>query len=718
MIKVLLVIPPFIQMNAPYPSVMQLSGFLKSKGYSAGSYDLSLNVFLRIFCSDFLKKMFESLDPANLKDENSIRIFALRNSYIEIIDSVINYLQGKQPELAYQLSKKQFLPVSDFFYEAESAEYANLQGKGIEALARFYSTLIIDELAIFIQKNVNQHFGLGRYAEKLSQSLPEFEPLKKELEKPSDLIVDVINDETIKMIGNSDFTIAGFTIPFPGNLLGALISAKKIKSIYPGVKIVFGGGYVNTELRNLSDPGIFDYCDFITFDDGEIPLLNIIRSVEGNDTGFVRTMIRVDGKVKYIDEGLTKITDFKNSPPNDLTGIDPSEYVSMTETTNPVHYLWSSGFWNKMTLAHGCYWKKCTFCDISLDYIGRYNGGNAKSLVDNMEFLIRQTGRTAFHFTDEAAPPALLKELAIQIISRKLKVTWWGNIRFDDAFTPGLTKLLSLSGCIALTGGIEVAEERLLKLIEKGVTIRGVTNVLKNFSNSGILVHAYLMYGFPTQNEQELINSLEVVRQLFSYELLKSAFWHRFSLTVHSPVAKNPEKYGVTILSSLNYPFANNDLRFTSDVDIDYVKYSNGLKLAIQHYMRGEGILEKVNYWFDFNTPKTTVDKKLISKFLNEAINQDIKPEKRFYYTGGEPLVVQIKRRKIIKIHNSSFVAEYNHTEHLELIFEYFFEISRGEKFPYVKNVIEGFPGGNEAFVEFTGTDVWNELRENYILII
>lgn len=715
--KVLFVIPPFIQMNSPYPSVLQLSGFLKSKGYFAESYDLSLKVFLRIFNSDFLKNMFENLDTDNLKDENSIRIFTIRNSYIEIIDSVVNYLQVKQPELAYQLSKKQFLPISDFFDEAESAEHTNLEGKGIEVLAKFYSTLIIDELAIFIQKNVNPHFGLGRYAEKLSQSLPEFEPLKKELEKPADLIVDIINDQTTKMLGYGDFNIIGFTIPFPGNLLGALISAKKIKSINPEIKVVFGGGYVNTELRNLRDPGVFNYCDFLTFDDGEMPLLNIIEFIGGKSNTLVRTMIREEGEVKYIDDGLTKIADFKSSPANDLTGIDPSEYVSMTETTNPVHYLWSSGFWNKMTLAHGCYWKKCTFCDISLDYIGRYSSGTAKLLVDNMESLIKQTGRTAFHFTDEAAPPALLKELAIQIISRKLKVTWWGNIRFDDAFTPGLTKLLSLSGCIALTGGIEVAEERLLKLIEKGVTISGVTNVLKNFSQSGILVHAYLMYGFPTQSEQELINSLEVIRQLFRYELLKSAFWHRFSLTVHSPVAKNPEKYGVTILSNLDYPFANNDLKFTSDTGIDYDKYSNGLRLAIQHYMRGEGVLEKVNYWFDFDTPKTSVDKKLISKILNQEGSPAIKPEKRFYYIGGEPIVIENKKRKIIQLHNNNFVAEYDHTKNLELIFEYFFEISGGEKFPFVKNVIEDFPGGKEGFVEFTRTDVWNELIENYILI-
>src|SRR5690606_41040208 len=137
---------------------------------------------------------------------------------------------------------------------------------------------------------------------------------------------------------------------------------------------------------------------------------------------------------------------------------------------------------------------------------------------------------TGFHFVDEAAPPNLLKAMSEEILKRNLKVTWWGNIRFDPFFTAEVTQLMKKAGCIAVTGGIEVASERVLKLIDKGISIEKVAVTTKNFKDAGIFVHAYLMYGFPTQTMQETIDSLEVVRQLFKKNYLSSAYWHRFAL--------------------------------------------------------------------------------------------------------------------------------------------------------------------------------------------
>ena len=54
--------------------------------------------------------------------------------------------------------------------------------------------------------------------------------------------------------------------------------------------------------------------------------------------------------------------------------------------------LWSDGRWNKLTLAHGCYWKKCNFCDVTLDYIGRYDAASADLLVDRIESIVRDLG--------------------------------------------------------------------------------------------------------------------------------------------------------------------------------------------------------------------------------------------------------------------------------------------------------------------------------------
>lgn len=167
---------------------------------------------------------------------------------------------------------------------------------------------------------------------------------------------------------------------------------------------------------------------------------------------------------------------------------------------NPMHRLWSDGRWNKLTVAHGCYWKKCSFCDVSLDYISRYETVSASLLVDCIEQIISETGQTGFHFIDEAAPPKILKALAEELIRRQVVISWWGNIRFEKTFTPELAELLAQSGCIAMSGVLEVASDRLLNLMKKGVSVERVAQVTKGLSDAGILVHAYLMYGFPNSN--------------------------------------------------------------------------------------------------------------------------------------------------------------------------------------------------------------------------
>ena len=108
--------------------------------------------------------------------------------------------------------------------------------------------------------------------------------------------------------------------------------------------------------------------------------------------------------------------------------------------------LWSDGRWNKLTIAHGCYWKQCTFCDITLDYIARYDRAPADLLVDRIEAIIAETGQTGFHFVDEAAPPAALEKLAERLIARNVVITWWGNIRFEKAFTPDMRAAAAARG--------------------------------------------------------------------------------------------------------------------------------------------------------------------------------------------------------------------------------------------------------------------------------
>jgi hypothetical protein len=294
-----------------------------------------------------------------------------------------------------------------------------------------------------------------------------------------------------------------------------------------------------------------------------------------------------------------------------------------------MHRLWSDGRWNKLTVAHGCYWKKCSFCDVSLDYISRYETASAELLVDRIETIVKETGQTGFHFVDEAAPPKALKALAEELIRRKVHISWWGNIRFEKTFTPELAELLAESGCIAMSGGLEVASDRLLKLMKKGVSVEQVAQVTKGFSEAGILVHAYLMYGFPTQTVQDTVDALEYVRQLFENGCIQSGFFHRFACTVHSPVGLSPGDYGIELIPLPPVTFGKNDIGFIDPTGVDHELLGLGLKKAIYNFMHGIGLEEDVRSWFQdalieqaggkspaFKIPKSTVSRRKIELAL------------------------------------------------------------------------------------------------------
>src|SRR6188474_1321025 len=377
----------------------------------------------------------------------------------------------------------------------------------------------------------------------------------------------------------------------------------------------YGWRFPNTELRSFSDARVFEFFDYITLDDGETPIEELIANIENpNYNSYKRTFLLEDGKVVYKNNSTQH--DYKQSQVGtpDYSDLLLDNYISVIEIVNPMHRLWSDGRWNKLTMAHGCYWGKCTFCDISLDYIKNYEPLTAHILCDRMEEMIAQTGQNGFHFVDEAAPPALMRSLALEIIKRKLVVSWWTNIRFEKSFTRDLCLLLKASGCIGVSGGLEVASDRLLGLIQKGITVAQVARVNKHFTEAGIMVHAYLMYGFPTQTAQETIDSLEMVRQLFEAGVLQSAFWHLFTMTAHSPVGLEPQKYKVKKRTQAVGNFANNDIEHVDPTGAKHEQFGFGLNKALINFMHGACLDYPLHRWFDFKTPKTSIAPDFIRK--------------------------------------------------------------------------------------------------------
>ncbi|WP_298364394.1 radical SAM protein [uncultured Lutibacter sp.] len=658
--NILLITPPFTQLNTPYPASAYLKGFLNTKGISSFQMDLGIEVISTLFTKVELNNIFEfSIENNTITSENSQRIYALKNSYISTIEPVLSFLQGKNNTLARQICTNSYLPKASRFTQLDDLDWA-FGSMGIQDKAKHLATLYLEDLSDFIKECVDKNFGFSRYAESLGKSANSFDELHNNLQQDItyiDCIALHILEEKLKI---TQPKLVCFSVPFPGNLYSAFRCAEFIKNKYPQIIVSMGGGFPNTELRSISDIRVFNYFDYITLDDGELPvelLFNYASNLTSKNPEFKRTFFTENNKVVFKNNSTKK--DYKQSELGtpDYTDLLLDSYISVIEIANPMHSLWSDGRWNKLTMAHGCYWGKCTFCDISLDYIKIYEPITAKMLVDRMEEIISATGESGFHFVDEAAPPALMRALALEILKRDLTVTWWANIRFEKSFTKDLCTLLKASGLIAVSGGLEVASDRLLKLIDKGVTVEQVAQVNLNFTEADILVHAYLMYGFPTQTIQETIDSLEMVRQFFQLGLINSGFWHQFALTAHSPIGLNPSEYGV-IPDYKDITFANNDVDFIDETGINHNQFSYGLKKSIFNFMHGIGFENNLQDWFDFEIPSTDIQSYYIEDCLDKTDNLSTKPSSKIIWLGGKPLVsytTKTKRGQKLELINLAF---------------------------------------------------------------
>lgn len=681
-IDIALVIPPFTQLNTPYPSILYLNRHLKSHGVVPILRDCSLEVALQLFSRDGIQQVFESLEVQLEEGEDFPdevwSMYAMRLSIVGVVEEVVAFLQGKRRTMHNRLVSGNLLPPTPRIAEIELSHFGTM---GSTDAARYLCTLFLEDLTDLMKSVVDIGFDFGRYQAHLATGSVTWDPILERLEQTTmvDACIDAVCD-TIE----SD--VVAISVPFAGTLYSALRMGKRLKE--RGATVWFGGGYVNTELREQSDPRLWNFCDAICFDDGEGPLLNLIHEYTGQPFEHIRTRT------------ISAAPNFQRAPSSQFTmvgdyeGLDLGGYLHLLDALSPAHRMWSDGRWNKFTLAHGCYWKKCSFCDIQLDYISRYVPAEIVQLVDQIEECIEQTGETGFHFVDEAAPPKLLRDFALEVLRRKLNISFWGNIRFEKSFTPDLCKLLAKAGLIMVTGGLEVAEERLLKLMNKGVSLPQVIQTTRAFRENGILVHAYLMYGFPTQTDQETVNSMEMVRQLFEASLLDSAFWHRFVLTKHSGVHANPEGFNVQMSSPEQNVFAFNDIEHFDPMGGEHDAFDNALPHALALWARGEALDVPVNHYLEARLPTPTVNPDFVRSELAKTKKRQWRDNHVVLWLSAEPIVLEYG----ILLGNGTAALELEMPSHFARWLAEEMHLWSVDKYTTISDVRKRFPGQDEMF--------------------
>jgi Radical SAM superfamily len=724
--RVLLLIPPLTQLNTPYPSTAYLTGFLRGRGVEASQADLGIEMVLRLFSRSGLKAVFEEVRTH--KDElpgEARQMLAVTPAYLDTIDPVIEFLQGRNPSLALLLARPGFLPQGPRF-AGQTAQTASVRVLSDQDRAKRFATLYLEDLADLVQTTVSPHFALSRYAEHIARAASSFETIIDAVAVPATLTDRFMLESLWEHLERFDPSLVCLTVPFPGNLYGAFRIAHSIKNRRPDTVIALGGGYANTELRRLSDPRVFDYVDYVTLDDGERPLLSLIEHLAGTRprTRLCRTFYRDKDRVVYANDTSDQEFSMDEVGCPTYRGLTLDRYLTILDSTNPMHRLWSEGHWNKLTVAHGCYWKQCTFCDVGLNYISRYEMTPTDRLIQQIEQLIAETGSRGFHFVDEAAPPAALKSLALALLERGLTISWWGNIRFEEAFTPDLCRLLAASGCIAVTAGLEAASDRLLEKIKKGITVDHTALVAAAFKDAGILIHAYLMYGCPSETVQETVDSLERVRQLFATDLIQSAFWHRFTVTAHSPIGLNPANHGLRILGPESQGFAENDLLHQDRQGETPEWLGEGLRRSLLNYLERRGLTLNVRQWFDHSVPQPHVSSTWIRDLLKKRISRDdAQAERRFVWLGGQPVCERAKKRTRLILPGRSYdqtvtlanpQAQWLH----DLIQHSTTQNNPSHLYPLLREAKATFPGTVKEFEVFLSTTSWKKVRSASLLLV
>lgn len=715
MLNTLIIQPPLVQLNTPYPSGAYLLDFFNSlyeeknvKG-RVEWFDLSNSFFHKIFCKHGIAHIFNSTFEKALKlssqyesqgDDNTAfhlrRFISQKEFWINWIDEIIaivcssnSKISGR--EFAHEFIRSAHVPrgmwVENFL--------SNLNRDVSTDDAQILSSLALADLADYITMVYDQNFALIRYAEHLATSTAEFSETIEGLKAPS--LNDFYKPLLLEKITSykNEPTLYCISVPFPGCFESALFSADLIrKECGDNAIIIFGGGYVNTELREISEKGIFDYCHILSYDKGygsyirlfdefknaacgiedEKQCFNLKEAFENifDSRRFYNFSYLKNGSViiplekeneeykvlyKKEHEYIRKITP-------DYSHIDFTKYPRLADDTNPMHRIWNDGAWLKAYIAHGCYWHRCAFCDTTLDYVKDYCLTDINSLYDSLCVQAEKTGVHGIHFVDEACPPVALQNFALKNMavksSNKIPLTYWGNIRFEKTFDRDLADLLSAGGLTAVSAGIEIATGNGLSAVNKGTDMENIVNACCAFKEAGILIHSYMIFGFWSQSVQDLIDSMETLRQLFEAGLLDSAFWHKFTLTLHSTVyeeykkGKYPE---LKILPQKKTQFAKNDLHFEGEEKSE--KFSAPLNAALELWMHGEKLSKPVESYFPFKMPKPSIAKDYIASLIAKyEENRDRKfhkiPEqgskKKFVWLGGVPLLLDSSDKSKMQI--------------------------------------------------------------------
>lgn len=331
-------------------------------------------------------------------------------------------------------------------------------------------------------------------------------------------------DSWIHSIDFTDYLCVGFSVSF-SQLFSSLTASKRIKKIYPNIKIVFGGsscvGKIAASLLHT-----YDQIDYIIEGEGERQLTALCQTFLQETETPRKTKLIVE-KINCCQE----IRDINSLPVPDyqpyfseLTKLFPALPFS---PTLPIEF------------SRGCWWGKCSFCNLNLQWDG-YRHKNAETLVAEVKHLTATHQCLDFAFCDNALPPAEADRFFSIIGKEESDLSFFAEIRAVK--NPRKLASYRQSGLHSVQVGIESLSNSLLKKMRKGVTVIENLAVMKYCQENKVTLEGNLILEFPGSTENDADETLKNLEFALPYNPLSAA---AFFLGSGSPIEQNPGAYGI-----------------------------------------------------------------------------------------------------------------------------------------------------------------------------
>jgi hypothetical protein len=353
-----------------------------------------------------------------------------------------------------------------------------------------------------------------------------------ELENP---YRDLFKEHVLDFIVSENPGLVGISVTATSQVMPAFTLARLLKEVNRDIHITMGGSVFTKLIDNLQENHtLFELVDsFIVFE-GEHAILELIEQIDGKrDFSKVPNLVYRDENQIRVNKPF-HIEDINSLPTPDYDGFPLDRYLS------PMRVLPLQG-------SRGCYWRKCTFCNLHVDNL-RFRLRNLDLVIEDIGKLKEKYNTEFMFFSDECMPIRQLESMSSRLIEDGINIKWMAGVRFDKGLTKDVLNKARDAGCLKIVFGLESSNKRVLSLMDKGIETEITRNIIDYCLDTDIAVHMYVIVGFPSETREEALETLDFVisNEGFMKSKGASCLTCLFELEKHAPIMRDPGKYGLT----------------------------------------------------------------------------------------------------------------------------------------------------------------------------